>query len=72
MSLVACLREGCSDFLRSRIRGVRVSHLELDEIWTFVYKKQKRNLFGDPQTMGDAYCDVWKSFGDQIGSFQEV
>ena len=42
----------------SRVRGVKATHLELDEIWTFVHKKQKRVMYGDPVTMGDAYCFI--------------
>ncbi len=48
----------CSDLLRSRVRNVDVSHLEVDEIWTFVQKKQKRVKAGDPNTVGDAYCYI--------------
>ncbi len=44
--------------LASRIRNVPVSHLELDEVWTFVQKKQRRVYFGDHKTVGNAYCFI--------------
>ena len=58
LTLLSHLGEGCSDLLRSRVRNVRPTHLELDEIWTFVRKKQKRVQRGDPTDVGDAYCFI--------------
>ncbi|MDE0164759.1 MAG: hypothetical protein OXL36_06665 [Bryobacterales bacterium] len=58
MTLLARVGEGCRDLLRIRIHGLKVSHLELDELWTFVYKKQKRVMFGDPPDVGDVYCYI--------------
>ena len=58
ISLLANVGRDCSDFLCSRIRNVDISHLEIDEIWTFVYKKQKRVTAEDPNTVGDAYCYI--------------
>lgn len=51
MSLLAQVGEGCAELLRSRVRRVKAAHLELDEIWTFVQKKQKRVRRGDPRTI---------------------
>ena len=48
----------CQDLLRSRVRNVDISHLEVDEIWTFVQKKQRRVKSTDPDTVGDAYCYI--------------
>ena len=47
-----------ADLLCSRVRNVDVSHLEIDEIWTFVQKKQKWAKARDPSTVGDAYCYI--------------
>ncbi len=57
-SLALQIGEDCEDFLRSRIRNFDVSHLEIDEVWTFVKKKQKRVKEGDPHTVGDAYTYI--------------
>lgn len=57
-SLLQCAGPDCDRFMRSRIRNIDVDHLELDEIWSFVYKKQKRVKEGDPDTVGDAYCFI--------------
>ena len=57
-SLLLQIGEDCEDFLRSRIRNFDVSHLEIDEIWTFVKKKQKRVKEGDPYGVGDFYTFI--------------
>ena len=57
-TLLTQLGADCSDLLRSRIQNMDVNHLELDEIWTFVHKKQKRVKPDDPNTVGDAYCYI--------------
>ena len=57
-SVVEHAGPGCDRFMRSRIHGLDVNHLELDEIWGFVYKKQKRVTDDDPSTVGDAYCFI--------------
>lgn len=57
-SVVEHAGKGCDRFMRSRIRGLDVRHLELDEIWSFVLKKQKRVKDTDPDTVGDAYCFI--------------
>lgn len=58
LSLLSRLGDGCAELLRTRVRRVKAAHLELDEIWTFVRKKQKRVRYGDPHTVGDAYCYI--------------
>ena len=37
---------------------MKAAHLELDEIWTLVQKRQKRVRCGDPRTVGDDYCYI--------------
>ena len=57
-SLLEEIGRGCSDFMRRRIRNFDVSHLELDETWSFVKKKQKRVKESDPPSVGDAYTYI--------------
>ena len=57
-SLLAEIGSGCTDFLKTRVRKIDVSHLEIDEIWTFVKKKQKKVRLADPTTVGDAYTYI--------------
>lgn len=58
LALLASVGPGCDRLMRSRIRGLDVGHLELDEIWTFVRKKERRVKPGDPETVGDAYIFI--------------
>ena len=57
-SLLTEIGEGCQTFLKTRVRNIDVSHLEVDEIWSFVYKKQKQVKDEDPSTYGDAYTFI--------------
>ena len=58
-SLLTEIGEGCQTFLKNRIHGFKVSHLEIDKVWTFVRKKQKKiKLSDNPSTCGDAYCFI--------------
>lgn len=52
------LGRACDRFHRARVRGLCCSTLELDEIWAFVSKKQKRVRPDDPPELGDAYTFV--------------
>ncbi|MDE0109591.1 MAG: hypothetical protein OXJ37_22730 [Bryobacterales bacterium] len=54
-SLLAEIGEGPAALLRSRFRDFDVSHLEVDEVWTFVRKKQRRVNAADPDRAKDAY-----------------
>lgn len=60
MSLIVAAGERCKDLLRERVRGLEVEDVQADEIWGFVYKKEKhKNPFaGDDMYMGDAWCFV--------------
>jgi IS1 family transposase len=40
--LVVRFGDACRDFLDEKMRGLRLEHIECDEIWTFVAKKQAR------------------------------
>lgn len=59
LSLLEHVGSGCREFLRERVRNIDVSHLEVDEVWTFVGKKQASlGPEDDDAAMGDAYCYI--------------
>lgn len=56
MRLMVRCGEHCKSLMADKLRGgVYTSSLQLDELWTFVGKKQRRLLPGDPIEYGDAY-----------------
>ena len=55
-SMLAESGDGYSTLPRIRIRGFKVSHLEIEEVWRFVRKEQRRVTAADPEWAGDAYC----------------
>ena len=57
-SLLAEMGSKCQRFLSTRVRKIDVSHLEVDEVWTFVKKKQRRITYQDPPEFGDAYTFI--------------
>src|SRR4051794_35233011 len=38
--LIVYFGDRCRDFLDQRMRGLRLTHLQFDEQWTYVFKKQ--------------------------------
>lgn len=49
---------GCKNLLDERLRGLTLEHLEIDEIWTYVAKKQARLTVEEKATrhdIGDVY-----------------
>jgi hypothetical protein len=53
------LGDGCARLHDRLVRGVRTSDVEMDEIWSFVYKKQQHRCSpNDPPEWGDAYTFV--------------
>ncbi len=40
--LLVLFGDACQRFLDERMRGLTLSHLQFDEQWTYVYKKQSR------------------------------
>ncbi len=40
--LLVAFGHKCKEYMDSRLRGLTLRHVEVDEIWTFVYKKQGR------------------------------
>jgi transposase-like protein/IS1 family transposase len=47
----------CQSVLDQYIRYLRPRFLQADELWTFVFKKEKRKVVGDPAEWGDQY--IW-------------
>ena len=59
LTLLRRVGEGCKDLSRQRVRAVPVHDLQLDEIWSFVGKKQRRLKPKDNRrVLGDAYCFI--------------
>lgn len=60
MNLLIEFGQKCRAFLDVRMRGLTLNHLELDEIWTFVRKKQRRlnEIEKENPTIGDQYLFV--------------
>ena len=53
----------CGEFLDERIRGLDLRHVQLDEVWTFVGKKQARLTVDEKaecHDIGDVY--LWTAF----------
>src|SRR5688572_17369867 len=59
MRLMVQVGDKCREFLDRRMRGLRLDHVQADEIWTFVQKKQGRvKADEDNQEIGDQYLFV--------------
>jgi IS1 family transposase len=60
MNLLVEFGEKCRAFLDKRMMNLTLDHLELDEIWTFVRKKQRRlaGLEKENPEIGDQYLFV--------------
>ena len=59
MRLLNTVGYQCIRFLDEKITDITVRQLQVDEIWAFVYKKQKRvNGHGNALEMGDQYIFV--------------
>lgn len=55
MRLGVRVGQGCATLLDSRMRGLPCQHLQFDEIWGFIGKKQKRVRSDDDPQYGDAW-----------------
>jgi hypothetical protein len=56
--LIVKFGEACREWLDKQMQGLQISHLELDEQWTYVGKKQARLTVDEKQTafdQGDIY-----------------
>jgi IS1 family transposase len=58
MRLAARVGQGCTELHDRRMVGVRTGRLELDELWAFVAKKQKRVKRHEAFAKGDQYTFV--------------
>jgi transposase-like protein len=51
LNIVESAGQHCRDFLDAKLRNLKPTHVEIDEVWTFVLKKQNRAknnpVFGD-------------------------
>jgi len=50
--------ENCLRLLDQKIRGVRAKRVQVDEIWTYVFKKEARVSSDDPPERGDQYVFI--------------
>lgn len=58
MRLLLRVGEHCEDLLDKIIRNVRAESVEVDELWTFIGRKQRNVQPGDPRWMGDCFVFV--------------
>src|SRR3984893_16464031 len=55
MRLGVKVGQGCTALLDAKMRGLSCTRLEMDEIWGFVGKKQRRVRPEDDSTLGDVW-----------------
>jgi IS1 family transposase len=55
MRLGVKVGQGCTAVHGKLMTDLRVSHVELDEVWSFVKKKRKNITESDPDTVGDQF-----------------
>jgi IS1 family transposase len=58
MRLLQAVGTGCQRLLDERMRNINARLLQVDEIWTFVQKKQKHTKPADGPDVGDQYAFV--------------
>jgi len=58
LKLLVLAGEKCERIMAEKIRNVPVRDLELDELWSYCGKKQKRIRPEDDQNLGDCYVFV--------------
>lgn len=59
LDLLVLAGERCEKLQRARVTGLKVSDVQADEIWGFVWCKEKtKNRLGLGDEVGDAYCFV--------------
>lgn len=58
MKLLVVAGEKCERVMAAKVRGLKVKDVELDEVWSFIGKKQKQVRPSDDPNFGDAYCFV--------------
>jgi transposase-like protein/IS1 family transposase len=58
MTLLVKAGERCESLMDSKLRNLRMEHLQLDEIWTYVGKKRRNVRVGDSPELGDQWVFV--------------
>jgi hypothetical protein len=58
MRLGVRVGDGCAALHDELMQFVQVNRLELDELWSYVGKKQKRITPNDPADLGDQYVFI--------------
>jgi IS1 family transposase/transposase-like protein len=58
LKLLVLAGERCASVMGRYIRNVPVEDVEMDEVWSFIGKKQKRLRPSDDQNLGDCYTFV--------------
>ena len=58
MRLLVLAGERCIKLMDEQMRNLRCKHIQSDEIWTYVGKKQRRITVDDPDDLGDAWVFV--------------
>jgi IS1 family transposase len=59
MRVLLRIGENCADLLDAKMQSLPCKIVQMDEIWTFVGKKEKRvNGFDNPELVGDQYVFV--------------
>ena len=58
LSLLVRVGNGCAAILDERMRDLPCERLEIDELWSFVQKKQRHVKEGDSATFGDTWTYV--------------
>ena len=56
--LLVLAGERCISLMDTRMRNLRCNHVQADEIWSFVTKKQRNVRTDDPAEFGDAWVFV--------------
>lgn len=58
MRLAVRVGEGCLKLHSAMMRDLQVNRIELDEIWAYVGKKQRKIVAGDSDLIGDQYTFI--------------
>jgi IS1 family transposase len=58
LRLLVLAGERCIKLMDAKMRNLRCEHVQSDEIWTFVGKKQRQLRAGDADELGDAWVFV--------------
>jgi IS1 family transposase len=71
-SLLLKTGEYCTTILDERMQNVRCRYLQIDELWTYVQKKNRRVRAGDPPEFGDQWVYVALDEETKLVPFYQV